>query len=128
MAYAEDVSTLARRNDYFRKVLNTTEKTQLVLMTLKAGEEIGEEVHEENDQTLVIVEGEGETVLEGAAKPVKSGFVVVVPAGTRHNVVNTGSGPMRLFTVYAPADHAPDTVHRTKAEAEADEHDEPPGE
>jgi len=117
-----DIVDLAKENDAFRREVITGKHTQVVLMTLQPGEEIGEEVHEEHDQTLVFVEGEGEAILEGQAGPVTAGDLTFVPAGTRHNFRNTGSGPLRLYTIYGPPDHEPGTVHQTKAEAEAAEH------
>ena len=89
-------------------------------MTLKPGEEIGEETHQ-GDQILFFVEGEGEAILEGESSPVRPGDYVFVPAGTLHNFVNTGSEPLRLLTTYAPPEHPDGTVHRTKAEADAAE-------
>lgn len=117
-AYTEDVLRLARENENFRQVLFTTERSQLVLMSLKPGEEIGEEVHEERDQVLAFADGEGEAVIEGERSPVRTGTVVIVPGGTRHNFVNTGSAPLKLFTVYAPPEHPDGAVHRTKDEAD----------
>jgi mannose-6-phosphate isomerase-like protein (cupin superfamily) len=117
-AYTEDVLRLARENENFRQVLFTTERSQLVLMSLKPGEEIGEEVHEDTDQVLAFAEGEGEAVLEGKRSPVGTGSVVVVPGGTRHNFVNTGNAPLKLYTVYTPPEHPDGTVHRTKKEAD----------
>ncbi|HLT69286.1 MAG TPA: cupin domain-containing protein [Acidimicrobiales bacterium] len=117
-----DIVDLAKKNDAFRREVLTGEHTQVVLMTLHPGEEIGEQVHEEHDQTLVFVEGEGEAVLEGRTGPVTAGDLTFVPAGTRHNFRNTGSGPLRLYTIYGPPDHEPGTVHQTKAEADAAEH------
>jgi mannose-6-phosphate isomerase-like protein (cupin superfamily) len=111
----------ARENPNFRETLATGEFSQIVLMTLQPGEEIGEEVHE-GDQILLFVEGEGEAVIEGETSPVRSTDLVFVPAGTRHNFVNTGAGPLRIVTVYAPPEHPDGTVHRTKAEADAAEH------
>jgi mannose-6-phosphate isomerase-like protein (cupin superfamily) len=111
----------ARENPNFRETLATGEFSQIVLMTLQPGEEIGEEVHE-GDQILLFVEGEGEAVIEGETSPVRSNDLVFVPAGTRHNFVNTGAGPLRIVTVYAPPEHPDGTVHRTKAEADAAEH------
>lgn len=116
--YAEDVLRLARENEDFRRVLFTTERSQLVLMSLKPGEEIGEEVHEGIDQVLAFVEGEGEAVIEGAHGPVSAGSVVVVPGGTRHNFVAKGAGSLKLYTVYTPPEHPDGTVHRTKEEAD----------
>ena len=117
-AYTEDVLRLARENENFRQVLFTTERSQLVLMSLKPGEEIGEEVHEGIDQVLAFASGEGEAVIEGEHSPVRPGTVVVVPSGTRHNFVNTGSTPLKLVTVYTPPEHPDGTVHRTKQEAD----------
>ncbi len=116
--YSEDVLRLARENENFRQVLFTTERSQLVLMAIQPGEEIGEEVHEGIDQVLAFVEGEGEAVIEGRRQPVRQGSVVVVPGGTRHNFVNTGSTPLKLITVYTPPEHPDGTVHHTKEEAD----------
>ena len=117
-AYAEDVLRLAQTNENFRQVLFTTDRSQLVLMTLQAGEEIGEEVHEGVDQVLAFVAGQGAAVIEGRRSPVRAGSLVVVPGGTRHNFVNTGRTPLKLVTVYTPPEHPDGTVHRTKAEAD----------
>lgn len=116
--YAEDVVELARRNENFRQVLFTTERSQLVLMSVAAGEEIGEETHEGIDQVLAFVAGEGEAVLAGSSRSVRAGMVVVVPAGTRHNFITRGDTPLKLYTVYTPPEHPDGTVHRTKAEAD----------
>jgi mannose-6-phosphate isomerase-like protein (cupin superfamily) len=113
---------LARENDDFRREVVTGEHSQVVVMAVPGGGEIGEEVHPDVDQTLVFVEGEGEAVLEGEASPVRPGDVVFVPAGTLHNFRNTGGGQLRLYTIYAPPEHPPGTVHRTRAEADAAEH------
>jgi mannose-6-phosphate isomerase-like protein (cupin superfamily) len=117
-AYAEDVVRLARENENFRQVLFTTERSQLVLMAIPAGEEIGEETHEGIDQVLAFVEGEGEAVIEGAGSPVRAGSVVVVPGGTRHNFITKGDQALKLYTVYTPPEHPDGTIHRTKEEAE----------
>lgn len=111
---------LARQNDLFRRVLETGEHAQLVVMTLQPGEEIGEETHE-GDQILFFVDGEGDAILDGQSSPVRPGDYVFVPAGMLHNFVNTGSEPLRLLTTYAPPEHPDGTVHRTKAEADAAE-------
>jgi mannose-6-phosphate isomerase-like protein (cupin superfamily) len=116
-----DIVSLARGNDAFRREIATGEHSQVVAMTIPSGEEIGEEVHEENDQLLVFVDGEGEARLDGRTSTVGPNDLVLVPAGTRHNFINTGGGPLRLVTVYAPPEHAPGTVHQTKAEADAAE-------
>jgi mannose-6-phosphate isomerase-like protein (cupin superfamily) len=91
----------------------------LVLMALKPGEDIGEEVHT-LDQFFRVEEGEGEAVMDGVRTPIKAGFAVVVPAGARHNIVAGKSGPMKLYTLYSPPNHRDGVVHRTRAEAEAD--------
>lgn len=111
----------ARRNDDFRRTLETGEHAQVVVMTIQPGEEIGEETHE-GDQLLLFVEGIGEAVLERRSSPVGPDDMVFVPAGTLHNFVNTGAEPLRLVTVYAPPEHPDGTVHATRAEAEAAEH------
>lgn len=119
--YAGDVEQQARKNTDFRRVLNTTERSQLVLMSVPAGGEIGQETHADTDQILVFVEGSGEAVFGGVEKrPVSAGDVVVVPAGTQHNFVANGNEPLKLFTIYTPPHHRPGTVHATKADAEAD--------
>ncbi len=115
--YVENLKKEAKDNELFRKVLFTGDHSQLVLMALQQGEEIGTEVHEV-DQLIYIVSGEGKTVLDGSGTAIEKGMVVCVPAGVQHNVVNTGDKPMKLFTIYAPAAHRPGEVDRTKAEAE----------
>ena len=123
------IAKVAEENDDFRRVLWTGEHTQLVIMTIPAGGEIGEEVHEENDQILTFVSGVGEATVSGQKKKVAAGDLVVVPAGKKHNFVNSGPNPLVLYTVYGPADHADGAVHRTKEEADAAEEsgkDEPP--
>ena len=126
-----NIAAEAARNDAFRRVVFTTGHVQVVLMTLKPGEDIGAEVHEANDQILHFVTGAVQAEIGGEARPVGPGDLVVVPAGTRHNFTNTGAEPARFYTIYGPPDHAPDTVHQTKADAEAAERagtDVPPAE
>lgn len=118
--YEDDLKEIAEHNRDFRRVLFTGEHSQLVVMTLHPQEEIGEEVHRV-DQILYGVEGRGEAVLDGKARTFDKGDVVAVPAGVRHNIRNSGDKPFRLFTVYAPPQHAPGTVHHTRAEALAAE-------
>ena len=118
-----DVIKLARRSDEFRRVLLTGSNMQVVVMTIPPGEEIGEETHEHGDQMLFFVDGRGDAVLEGETNPVEAGHLVFVPAGTLHNFVNTGDEPLRIVTAYAPPEHEHGTVHHTKEEADADEHD-----
>jgi mannose-6-phosphate isomerase-like protein (cupin superfamily) len=117
-----DLDRLTRENDDFRREAATAEHSQVVLMTIPPGEEIGEEVHEGIDQLLVFVDGDAEAIVGGETSRVGAGEAVLVPAGTRHNFVNRGDTPLRLFTVYSPPEHAPGAVHRTKAEADAAEH------
>ena len=119
-AYVAKLKKEAEHNECFRKVLFTGDHIQLVVMSLQSGEEIGTEVHEV-DQLLYVVEGEGKVVLEGRGEKIDKGTVICVPARTQHNVVNTNHEPMRIFTVYAPPQHRPDTMHRTRADAEAEE-------
>jgi mannose-6-phosphate isomerase-like protein (cupin superfamily) len=123
------IATVAEQSADFRRVLWTGKHTQLVIMTIQPGDDIGEEVHDHNDQILTFVSGVGEARVDGEKKAVEPGDLVVVPAGTRHNFVNTGPMPLVLYTVYGPPDHADGVVHRTKAEAEKAEEageDEPP--
>ena len=124
-----DIATVAEKSADFRRVLWTGEHTQLVIMTIPSGGEIGEETHDENDQILSFVSGVGKAVIEGATKQVKPGDIVVVPAGVKHNFLNAGPNPLVLYTVYGPPDHADGAVHTTKEEAdrlEAEGKDEPP--
>ena len=117
-----DIRAEALANDVFRRVIRTGAHEQVVLMTLHEGESIGAEVHETTDQLFVFVDGAGEARVGGESIAVEDGDLVFVEAGTRHDIVNVGSTPLRLLTVYAPPAHAPGTVHRSKAEAEAAEH------
>jgi mannose-6-phosphate isomerase-like protein (cupin superfamily) len=124
-----EIATVAEQSADFRRVLWTGEHTQLVIMTIPPDGEIGEEVHDENDQILSFVSGVGKAVVSGRSKPVKAGDVVIVPAGTKHNFLNDGPNPLVLYTVYGPPDHADKVVHTTKEEAdqaEAEGKDEPP--
>jgi mannose-6-phosphate isomerase-like protein (cupin superfamily) len=117
-----DIRTEALINDAFRRVIHTGSHEQVVVMTLPAYGEIGEEVHPETDQLFMFMEGAGEARVGTERLPTAPGDLVFVEAGTRHNIVNTASTPLRLITVYAPPAHAPGTVHRTKEEADAAEH------
>ena len=117
MAFNEDIVKKAKANSYFREVLSTGPHSQVVLMSIPPGGDIGEETHTDVDQILVFVSGEGEAVLDGKKSHVGVGRLVHVPAGTRHNFVNTGKTDLRLYTIYAPPEHAPGTVRKTKAEA-----------
>ena len=124
-----EIATVAEQSADFRRVLWTGEHTQLVIMTIPPGGEIGEEVHESNDQILSFVSGVGKAVVSGRSKAVKAGDIVIVPAGKKHNFLNDGPNPLVLYTVYGPPDHADGVVHKTKQEADAAEaagEDEPP--
>jgi mannose-6-phosphate isomerase-like protein (cupin superfamily) len=115
------IATVAEQSSDFRRVLWTGAHTQLVVMTVPPGGEIGEEVHEDIDQILTFVSGVGEADVAGVTQPVGQGDLVVVPAGTVHNFRNTGVDPLVLYTVYGPPDHADGAVHATKADADAAE-------
>ena len=116
--YVHSIEKAAQRNTTFRTVLYTAKNCQLVVMSLKPGEDIGEEVHQ-LDQLLRVEEGKA--VLDGIQHKIKPGFAILVPAGTRHNIINSPSGPMKLYTLYAPPNHRDGVVHATKADAEVDE-------
>jgi mannose-6-phosphate isomerase-like protein (cupin superfamily) len=122
--YVDNIEEAAIANQDFRRVLYTGKNLQLVLMTLQPGEEIGEEVHDDRDQFFRIEEGRGEIRIDGKANAVEDDFAVIVPAGARHNVVNTGSEPLKLYTIYGPPEHKDAIVQSTKAEADARHHDE----
>jgi mannose-6-phosphate isomerase-like protein (cupin superfamily) len=116
--YVTNIEKDARTNSDFRRVLFTGPHSQLVLMTLGPGEDIGLETHAGTDQFIRVESGRGVAVLDGREHPLEDGSAVVIPAGTRHNVVNRSpSEPLRLYTVYTPPEHPDGTVHRTRAEA-----------
>jgi mannose-6-phosphate isomerase-like protein (cupin superfamily) len=116
--FVGDIEELSVTNSDFRRVLYTGKKLQLVVMTLKPGEGIGEEVHEDGDQFFRVEEGEGEVLIDGTRSRIRSGDAVLIPAGARHNIVNTGKGSLHVYTLYAPPEHRDRTVHPTKADAE----------
>jgi len=123
------IATVAEQSADFRRVLWTGKHTQLVIMTIPPGGEIGQETHETNDQILTFVSGTGEAVVADETRQIAQGDLVVVPAGTGHNFRNTGVIPLVLYTVYGPPEHADGVVHATKEEAEAAEaagEDQPP--
>lgn len=119
--FVDDIEALTGENTDFRRVLYTARNMQLVLMALEPAEEIGEEVHEDRDQFFRVEQGAGEIRIDGAATAVKSGMAMIVPAGARHNVKNTGHEPLKLYTLYAPPEHADGTVHAKKSDAEVTE-------
>jgi mannose-6-phosphate isomerase-like protein (cupin superfamily) len=127
LIWAADIEDLTEGNDLFRKVLWTGAHSELTIMSIEPGSEIGLEVHPDHDQFLRVEGGQGQ-VQAGPAKDnlmetvnVKDDWAFIVPAGTWHNVINTGDSPLKLYTVYSPANHAPGTVHQTKADADAAE-------
>jgi mannose-6-phosphate isomerase-like protein (cupin superfamily) len=117
--YIQDIEDITVKNKEFRQVLYTAKNCQLVVMALKPKEEIGMEVHK-LDQFFRVEEGSGEAVLDGVRTPIRAGFAVLVPAGTNHNIINTGSAPLKLYTIYAPPNHRDKVVHHTRADAEKD--------
>jgi mannose-6-phosphate isomerase-like protein (cupin superfamily) len=119
--YVKDIQKQTLDNNNFRKVLYTGEHLQLVAMALKAGEEIGEEVHEDRDQFFRFEEGQGVVMIDGKRNKVEDEFGVIVPAGAKHNVINTGDGPLKFYTIYGPPEHKDKTIHKTKAAAEKNE-------
>lgn len=117
--FVQDIEILATHNDDFRRVLYTATNCQLVLMALKPQEEIGAEVHK-LDQFFRVEAGSGEAVIDGLRTPINAGFAVLVPAGARHNIVNTGKEPLKLYTLYAPPNHRDGVVHHLRADADVD--------
>ncbi len=124
MSYQTDIFKETKKNAYFRKVLFTGKKTQLVVMDIKPGGDIGEETHKHVEQILFFLSGKGKVVLNGKAKPVKAGEVVVVTPGTKHNFINTGPKSLKIYTIYSPPNHIDGIIHKTKKAAEADTADE----
>ena len=121
--FVDDIEELTGENDDYRRVLYTGKHLQLVLMALQPGQEIGEEVHDDGDQFFRIEEGEGTVTIDGVEHAVEDDDAIVVPAGARHNVVNTGSETLRFYTLYAPPEHRDGTVHATKADVREEHFD-----
>lgn len=118
--YIVDIEKESLSNEDFRRVLYTAKNSQLVLMSLKPGEEIGSEVHR-LDQFIRCESGQGKAILDGVEHAISDGYAVVVPSGAMHNIVNTGAEAMKLYTVYSPPNHRDGVVHKAKADAEKDE-------
>jgi mannose-6-phosphate isomerase-like protein (cupin superfamily) len=118
--FSQNIEEATLANDNFRKVLYTGPHSQLVLMSLNSGEEIGMEVHNDNDQFFRFETGQGKVIIDGNEYDVTDGSASIVPAGAQHNVINTGSGKLKLYTIYSPAHHKDGIVRATKAEAIAD--------
>lgn len=121
--YVVNIEDVTKENENFRKVLYTAKNSQLVVMSIPPGEEIGEEVHT-LDQFLRIEAGKGKAILNGMEYEIEDGWAVVVPAGVKHNFVNTGDAPMKLYTIYSPPEHRDGVVHATKEDAMNDTTDE----
>lgn len=117
--FITDIEKATEENTDYRRVLYTAKNSQLVLMNLPPGEEIGEETHS-LDQFIRIEEGEARVVLDGVESEMRDNYAVVVPAGTRHNVINTGKGELKLYSIYSPPEHRDGVAHKTKADASAD--------
>ncbi|MGC9611026.1 MAG: cupin domain-containing protein [Minisyncoccia bacterium] len=119
--FVENIEKITEENENFRKVIYTARYSQLVVMSIPPKGEIGEEVHG-LDQFLRIESGTGKAILNGIERVIENGSAIVVPAGTKHNIINSSADkPMKLYTVYSPPNHIDGTIHKTKAEAEADE-------
>ncbi|MBI5598887.1 MAG: cupin domain-containing protein [Deltaproteobacteria bacterium] len=118
--YIVDIEKKSLSNAYFREVLFTGPKSQLVVMSLVPGEDIGMETHDETDQFIRVEAGKGKAVIDGMEHALEDGSAVVIPAGSRHNIVNTSrTEPLKLYSIYSPPEHPDKTVHKNKAEAEA---------
>ena len=117
--FVDNIEKLTEDNDDFRRVLYTGKNLQLVLMAIQPGDEIGEEIHEDRDQFFRIETGQGEVWIDGVANKVKEDDGIVVPAGAKHTVANSGPGPLKLYTLYGPPEHTEGTIHPTKSDADA---------
>lgn len=115
--FVGDIEKMTEQNSDFRRVLYTGRQLQLVLMTIRPGEDIGEEVHRDRDQFFRVEDGKGEVWIDGHKTTIEGDSGIVVPAGARHNIRNTGEVPLRLYTLYGPPEHVDGTVHATKADA-----------
>ncbi len=124
MNYLTNIIYDTAENQNFRTVLHTGMKSQLVVMSIPPGGEIGMETHERVEQTLFFLQGNGIAILNGKKRAVNPGDALVVTPGTEHNVVNTGSAPLKIYTIYAPPNHLDGRVHPTKADADRDDEDE----
>ena len=114
----QDIAFKAKANINFRQVLESGVHTQIVIMSIPVGGDIGEETHTDNDQVLFLVAGEGKVILNGEESPYKIGDIVLVNAGTKHNLINTGSTDLKIITTYSPPHHPAGTIHKIKADSE----------
>lgn len=128
MSYITNIIKETEENNYFRKVLFTGDRSQLVVMDIPAGGEIGEEIHAHIEQTLFFLSGTGKAILNDKETPIGAGDVVVVTPGTKHNFLNTGIDSLKVYTIYAPPNHIDGRIHATKADADRDDEDEAFGE
>jgi len=119
--YVDNIEKLTLENENFRKVLYTGKYSQLVLMSLKPNEDIGLEVHPNVDQFFRIEKGQGKVIIDGVEHEVSDGIAIIVPAGSEHNVINTSTESLKLYTIYSPANHKDGTIHETKEIAMASE-------
>jgi mannose-6-phosphate isomerase-like protein (cupin superfamily) len=127
-SYSGNIIKETLENTFFRKVLFTGKNSQLVVMDIKPGEDIGEEKHRHTEQALFLLRGTGKAVLDGVEESYEAGDVVVVTPGTTHNFINTGNESMKIYTVYSPPNHIDGRIHKTKADATSDLEDEEVGE
>jgi len=120
--YVTNIEQSTKENENFRRVLYTAKHSQLVLMSLKPGEEIGEEVHDNIDQFFRIDAGEGKAIIEGEEHDIENGDAIVIPSGTKHNIINTSvDEPLKIYTIYSPPNHRDGVIHAIKEEAETDD-------
>ncbi len=119
--FVANIEDATKENENFRKVLYTAKYSQLVVMNLKPGEEIGAEVHEDHDQFFRFEKGKGKVIIDDNEYQVEDDFAVIVPAGANHNVINTGGENLKLYTIYSPAEHREGVMHATKEDAMADD-------
>jgi len=124
MSYQINIIEATKKNKFFRQVLFTGKKSQLVVMSIKKNGEIGEETHANVEQILFFLRGEGKAILDGVESPITKGDVVVVTPGTKHNFINTGKGALKVYTVYCPPNHIDGRIHKTKKQADKDKEDE----
>jgi mannose-6-phosphate isomerase-like protein (cupin superfamily) len=121
--FVDNIETLTTENRDFRRVIYTGHHLQLVLMSLEPGQEIGAEVHEDHDQFFRVESGEGEVVIDDTRKKIKDDDAIIVPAGARHNVINTGKKPLQLYTIYGPPEHQEGVIAETKDDVEEEHFD-----
>ena len=117
MKFHDNIIALTKQNNDYRKEIATALYSQVVLMNIRPGQEIGQEVHHETDQILIFVSGTGQAIVNGEKSPIGSGDLILIRAGTQHNIINIGNEDLKLYTIYAPPHHKSGTIHTTKAAA-----------